>query len=77
MKPMPSHLAPVRVTLACDEGLSDTTGDDGAIGAPQPGQAAALSETSFPHSLHLMSAIILFSSFFAQVTVTMPNNYLY
>jgi hypothetical protein len=32
-------------------------------GAPQLGHAAALSETSFPHSEHLISAIVLFSSF--------------
>ncbi len=31
-------------------------------GAPQLGQAVALSETSFPHSEHLISAIVSFRS---------------
>jgi len=56
--PAPSHFAPVRVTRACDAGASETRGaETAAIGAPQPGQAAALSETSLPHSAHLMRAM--------------------
>ena len=61
---MPSHFAPVRVTRACDAGASETCGGEtAAIGAPQPGQAAALSETSLPHSAHLMRAI--YGAFYA------------
>src|SRR5690606_30340780 len=56
-KPIPSHLAPVRVTLACDFELIRTVSTGVAIGAPQPGHDAALSDTCLSQSEHLMSAI--------------------
>jgi hypothetical protein len=58
MKPIPSHFAPVLVTFTWDCELSETEAAP-FIGAPQFGQAAALSDTSLPHSEHVINAIVL------------------
>jgi len=54
--PAASHFPPLRLTVI----LATVCGADEPepIGAPHPGHAAALSDTSFPHSPHLIIATL-------------------
>lgn len=60
-KPTPSHFPPVRVVYVCDFLFNITVGgvdDNVEIGTPQFGHEIALSETSFPHSVQTIKAMI-------------------